>query len=108
MKRSLLAAVVAGAVMVLGACGSSSSKSNGNGTQAISGNSTPDSSGSNSNSNSNSSKSGALCSMFSPEAVAKLFGKPAEAVKDARAGGLAKEQCVYKDANRTANTPYWL
>jgi len=108
MKRSLVASIVAAAVLALGACGSSSSKSNGaaGGTQAVTGGN----SSSNTTSGSKSGASGsigALCSAFSPSDVATLFGKDATTVQ-APSAGLAKEQCVYQDKNRTANTPYWL
>jgi hypothetical protein len=45
--------------------------------------------------------------MFTADDVAKLFGKAATAV-NAPSAGLATEQCVYRDKNRSANTPYWL
>jgi hypothetical protein len=100
-------ALLAVGAVALGACGSSSSKSDSGGGPNVSGAPGSKSSSPSESSSKGSGSSTALCKLFTTDDVAKLFGKGAETAPAPNAG-LATEQCVYKDKDRTANTPYWL
>src|SRR4051794_2730265 len=102
--------LVAVSAVALAACGSSSSKGSAAGAGATSSGATNASAAPSSDSSGGSSggSSQALCKMFTAEDAAKLFGKTATSVSDSTPSALAKEQCVYKDKDRTANTAYWL
>ena len=101
--------IVAIAVTVLGACGSSSSKGSANPSTAGSKASTA-ASGSNTTVAASGSKnaSGKLCDQFTAADAGSLFGTSAVATTDAAGNALGGESCVYQNKDRSASNPNWL